>query len=352
MAYTTIDNPELYFQTKTYTGNGSTNAITFDGDQNMQPDFVWIKDRDTSQHHRLADSVRGVKKNLKSDTTDAENTTDSNDGMASFDSNGFTLTEDNDDHGYNASGSSQVSWNWKAGTAFSNSAGTNGATLASTGSKNNTAGFSIVSYTGDESGTDSVFHGLSQTPEWIIAKPRDVVDNWALFHGTFSNIQYLFLNTTAAVASASSVWNSLPSATVFNIGDNASVNDDGAMIAYCWNSVKGYSKFGKYEGNGSTNGPVIWTGFKPAFVMQKNVSATQGYQLQDNKREGYNGDNDLLQPNDSAAESGVNRVDFLSNGFKVITTDAGQNTSGSTYIYMAFAESPFVNSNGVPNNAR
>jgi hypothetical protein len=346
MAYTTIDNPELYFQTKTYTGNGSTNAITFDGDKNMQPDWVWLKNRSSAFHHRLFDSVRGATKNLSSNRTDAESTES---GLTSFDSDGFTLGSDG---GANNNTDNYVSWNWKAGTAFSNSAGTNGATLASTGSKNTTAGFSIVSYTGDESGTDSVFHGLSQTPEWIIAKPRDVADNWALFHGTFSNIQYLFLNTTAAVASASSVWNSLPSATVFNIGDNASVNDDGAMIAYCFNSVKGYSKFGKYEGNGSTNGPVIWTGFKPAFVMQKNVSATQGYQLQDNKREGYNGDNDLLQPNDSAAESGVNRVDFLSNGFKVITTDAGQNTSGSTYIYMAFAESPLVNSNGVPNNAR
>jgi len=344
MAYTTIDDPTIYFNTVLYTGNETARSITGVG---FQPDFVWIKDRSQSYNHHLFDSVRGATKRLKSDTTDAESTNAQT--LTAFGSDGFSLGTDN---ATNGNGSNVVSWNWKAGTAFSNSAGTNGATLASTGSKNTTAGFSIVSYTGDESGTDSVFHGLSQTPEWIIAKPRDVADNWALFHGTFSNIQYLFLNTTAAVASASSVWNSLPSATVFNIGDNASVNDDGAMIAYCFNSVKGYSKFGKYEGNGSTNGPVIWTGFKPAFVMQKNVSATQGYQLQDNKREGYNGDNDLLQPNDSAAESGVNRVDFLSNGFKVITTDAGQNTSGSTYIYMAFAESPLVNSNGVPNNAR
>jgi len=340
MAYTTIDDPTIYFNTVLYTGNETARSITGVG---FQPDFVWIKDRSQSYNHHLFDSVRGATKRLKSDTTDAESTNAQT--LTAFGSDGFSLGTDN---ATNGNGSNVVSWNWKAGTAF----GTNGATLASTGSKNTTAGFSIVSYTGDESGTDSVFHGLSQTPEWIIAKPRDVADNWALFHGTFSNIQYLFLNTTAAVASASSVWNSLPSATVFNIGDNASVNDDGAMIAYCFNSVKGYSKFGKYEGNGSTNGPVIWTGFKPAFVMQKNVSATQGYQLQDNKREGYNGDNDLLQPNDSAAESGVNRVDFLSNGFKVITTDAGQNTSGSTYIYMAFAESPLVNSNGVPNNAR
>ena len=347
MAYTTIDDPTIYFNTVLYTGNGSTNAITGVG---FQPDWVSIKRRSGSASNGgVFDVVRGVTKLLSTSLSDAEDTR--TDSLTAFGADGFTLGADSGNY-VNTNSETFVSWNWKAGTAFSNSAGTNGATLASTGSKNTTAGFSIVSYTGDESGNDTIFHGLSQTPEWIVTKPRDVADNWGVFHGSFSSQEYLFFNTTAAKASASSMFNALPGSTVFTVGDNAAVNDDGAMIAYCFNSVKGYSKFGKYEGNGSTNGPVIWTGFKPAFVMQKNVSATQGWQLQDNKREGYNGDNDLLQPNSSAAESGVNRVDFLSNGFKVITTDAGQNTSGSTYIYIAFAESPLVNSNGVPNNAR
>ena len=347
MAYTTIDDPTIYFNTVLYTGNGSTNAITGVG---FQPDWVSIKRRSGSASNGgVFDVVRGVTKLLSTSLSDAEDTR--TDSLTAFCADGFTLGADSGNY-VNTNSETFVSWNWKAGTAFSNSAGTNGATLASTGSKNTTAGFSIVSYTGDESGNDTIFHGLSQTPEWIVTKPRDVADNWGVFHGSFSSQEYLFFNTTAAKASASSMFNALPGSTVFTVGDNAAVNDDGAMIAYCFNSVKGYSKFGKYEGNGSTNGPVIWTGFKPAFVMQKNVSATQGWQLQDNKREGYNGDNDLLQPNSSAAESGVNRVDFLSNGFKVITTDAGQNTSGSTYIYIAFAESPLVNSNGVPNNAR
>ena len=185
MAYTTIDDPTIYFNTVLYTGNETARSITGVG---FQPDFVWIKDRSQSYNHHLFDSVRGATKRLKSDTTDAESTNAQT--LTAFGSDGFSLGTDN---ATNGNGSNVVSWNWKAGTAFSNSAGTNGATLASTGSKNTTAGFSIVSYTGDESGTDSVFHGLSQTPEWIIAKPRDVADNWALFHGTFSNIQYLFL---------------------------------------------------------------------------------------------------------------------------------------------------------------
>ena len=355
MSYTNgLDNPELYFQCKLYTGNGSdNNAITFDQtDTSMQPDVVWIKSRSNSGYnHCLIDSVRGVTKVIRPNLTSDEDTY--SDALKSFDSNGFTLDDDGSNGEMNTNTHTYVAWCWKAGTAWSNDASATGVgSLDSSGSKSATAGFSIISFTGTETTTQSVAHSLSSTPEFIMSRPREVADNWGVFHESFSAQDYLFLNTTAAKGSAAQMWNSLPSSTVINMGDNAAVNDDGAMIMYAWNSVQGFSKFGTYTGNGDADGPVIWTGFRPAFVLQKNASATQGWQLQDNKREGYNGDNDLLQPHDSAAESGVNRIDILSNGFKVITTDAGQNSSGTKYIYMAFAEAPFVNSEGVPGNAR
>ena len=344
MAYTTIDDPTKYFVTVIYTGNGSARSITTGLEST---DFIWNKRIDNTGNHLLYDSIRGANKDLNTDSTEAEETQTGT--VTAFGSDSFSLGTHG---GTNANGEEKVNWCWAAGTAFSNSAGANGASFASTGTKNDTAGFSIVSYTGDESGNDTIFHGLSQAPEWIITKARDVADNWGVFHGSFSSQEYIFLNTTSAKASASSMFNALPGSTVFTVGDNAAVNDNGAMIAYCWHSVKGYSQFGTYTGNGNADGPFIFTGFKPAFVMQKNVSETQGWQLQDNKRDGYNGDNDLVQPHSNANESGVNRINILSNGFKVITTDNGQNKNSNVYIYMAFAESPFVNSNGVPTNGR
>jgi len=357
MAYTTVDNPELYFQTKLYTGDGgSSKAISLDGDENMQPDWVWIKSRSTADYdHMVTDSVRGTQKTLKTNTAGAEDSNPGAGGIGSFDSDGFTIAEGGiNNTNMNNSGTTYVAWCWKAGTSWSNDASaTSVGSLDSSGSKNATAGFSIISFTGTESGTPSIAHSLSSTPEFILSKSRDVSDNWMVHHGSFSAQDYISLNLTGAKASASSVWNSLPSSTVINMGDNAGVNDDGAMIMYAWNSVQGFSKFGSYTGNGeSSDGPFIYTGFRPAFVLQKNAGATQGWQLQDNKRNGFNGANKLLQPHDSAGESDVNRIDILSNGFKVITNDAGQNSSGVNYIYAAFAEAPFVNSNGVPGNAR
>ena len=349
MAYTTIDNPELYFQTKLYAGNGSNgHAITFDGSENMQPDWVWIKARN-SNSHRLTDSVRGATKVLYSDLNYAE-VTDA-DTIQSFDTDGFTIDDDADTNG---SGINFVAWNWKAGTSWSNDASaTSVGSLDSSGSKNTTAGFSIISFTGTESGTPSIAHGLSSTPEFIMSKSRDVTDNWMVFHGSFSAQDYMILNTTAAKASASSVWNSLPSSTVINMGDNAGVNDDGAMIMYAFHSVKGFSKFGSYTGNGNNDGTFVYTGFKPAMVIYKKSSGTENWFIHDNKRQGYNPDNELLFPDLSNAEGTVNRIDLLSNGFKARTSDGGINGSGDTYIYAAFAESPFVTgASAIPTTAR
>ena len=344
MAYTTIDNPADYFNTVLYTGNGSTQTISGVG---FQPDWTWIKCRSDADNHSLQDSVRGANKHLRSDATTAE-TTSGTVHISSWNSDGFALGSG--DGQTNASSRTYASWNWKAGTAFSNDAGANGASLASSGSKNDTAGFSIVSYTGDESGNDTIFHGLSQTPDVIIAKSRASADNWGFFHSSFSSQEYMFLNTTSAKASASSVWNALPSSSVFTVGDNASVNDNGNMIAYCFAEKKGYSKFGSYTGNGNADGTFVYTGFKPAMLIMKASSGTSNWTILDNKRDPHNVTTNRLQPNLSNAEDTPVPVDFLSNGFKHRSTNL--NSSGDTHIYMVFAESPFVTSSGIPTTAR
>jgi hypothetical protein len=341
MAYTTIDNPSAYFNTKLIS---SASEITSVG---HQADMIWLKSRTNDYSHELIDTVRGITKKFKVDDSGAESTTST--VITAIGSDSYTVGS-----GSNVvySGSTGVGWSWKAGTSFTNDASaTSIGTLDSSGSRDTDAGFSIISFTGTETSSQSVAHGLGAVPELIISKSRDVVDNWMVYHSSFSAQDYISLNLTSAKGSSANVWSSVPTSTVINIGDNAGVNDDGAMIMYAFRSVQGYSKFDSYTGNGNANGPFIYTGFRPAFVLQKST-AVQGWQLQDNKREGYNGDNDLLQPHVLAAESGVNRIDILSNGFKVITTDAGQNTAGQEYIFMAFAEAPFVTSTGVPGNAR
>ena len=351
MAYTTIDDPTIYFNTKLYTGNGGTNAITGVG---FQPDWVWIKDRDTSQHQRLADVVRGVKKNLKSDQTDAENTTDSNNGLQSFDSDGFTLTQDSNDHGYNASGSSQVSWNWKAGgSASSNTDGS----ITSSVSVSTDAGFSIVSYTGTGSSA-TVGHGLGAVPSVMIFKNRIDTTNWVVYHHKNTSApetDYLYLNRTNATSDYQHHFNdTAPTSSVFTLGYDNGVNDSSdAMIAYCFSEIKGYSKFGSYTGNGGSQN-FIYTGFKPAWIIGKRTDVTNNYYMFDNKRNTFNVTDAKLRADQSSAEN-VNSgktIDFISNGVNIKSSDEEFNASGGTYIFMAFAESPLVNSKGVPNNAR
>jgi len=345
-----IDKPSDYFNTKLFTGNGGTNAISGIG---FQPDWIWFKNRTSAQSHAIVDSVRG-RKGLQSNATDAEYTLASGKDFGTFDSDGFTVLTPQQLNSFNYNTGSIVSWNWKAGTSFSNSSGSNGANLDSTGSVSTTAGFSIVSFTGNRSTTRNIYHGLGAVPKMIIFKNRDTTNGWTIYNEAIGNANKLTLNGTNASGACTACFASTtPTSTLFTVGDDSDTNGtSNNMIAYCFADVQGYSKFGSYTGNGSTDGPFVYTGFKPAWVLQKNASATQGWQLQDNKRNGFNGANKLLQPNDSAAESDVNRIDILSNGFKVITTDAGQNTSSASYIYMAFAENPFVASNFVPATAR
>ena len=348
-AYTTIDNPELYFQCKIWTGTGSSNALTLDGDENMQPDFVWVKRRNSAGGHMLTDVIRGVTKTIITNETGAEQTFTN--GLTAFGSDGFTVGSES---GFNNSSDTFVAWCWKAGTAWSNDASaTSLGSLDSSGTKNATAGFSIISFTGTESGTPSIAHSLSSTPEFIISKALEVTDNWMVFHGSFSAQDYIILNTYGITASASSVWNSLPSSTVINMGDNAGVNDDGDMIMYAWHSVQGFSKFGTYTGNGNVDGPFVYLGFRPAWVLFKRTAgAAANWQLWDNKRNSANAVNRSLLPDDSAAEQTDQDIDFLSNGFKIRSSAGHLNVDGTTFIYAAFAEAPFVNSKGVPANAR
>ena len=348
--YTTIDNPEDYIIAHNYSGNDTTNNQTSLG---MTPDLVWVKSRNTGSptQHYIVDKVRGDEEYIISNS-DAAEATDSN--TFALVSGGFNLAGGN---GWtNLSGRTYVAWNWKANGA--GSANTVGA-ITSTVSANTTSGLSIVKYPANGSDDQTIGHGLGVVPEVMIVKKTTTdsgysgVRDWAVYHHSIGNTKGLFLNTTAAEATKTEWWeDTTPTTTVFTIGSDGEVNDNGSnYIAYCFAEKQGYSKFGSYTGNGNADGTFVYTGFRPAFVLQKST-AVQGWQLQDNKREGYNGANDLLQPHDNAAESGVNRIDILSNGFKVITTDAGQNSSGVTYIYIAFAEAPFVNSSGVPCNAR
>jgi len=350
MAYTTIDNPELFFQTKTYTGTGSSHAITLDGSENMQPDWVWIKNRQQTLNFMMWDSVRGTTKYFYSNLTEAEGTSSS--VLTSFDSDGFTVGNNNN---VNQSSNNIVAWNWKAGgSASSNSNGS----ITSSVSANTTAGFSIVSYTGTGSNA-TVGHGLGSVPKMMIHKDRDNSSyQWGVYHHSLGNQKNLNLNSTAAANNDSGgvYYNSTtPTSSVYSLGTNIGYNKaSDTYISYIFSEVKGFSKFGSYTGNGNADGTFVYTGFKPAFLIIKRSSATEDWGLIDNKRDPNNdGSSSQLFPNGSNVEDTSNdRADFLSNGFKVRVTSPQWNGSGSTYIYMAFAESPFVNSNGVPTNAR
>ena len=351
MAYTTIDNPGEYFNTVLYTGNNGAQTVTGVG---FQPDWVWIKDRDGTERHCLTDSVRGVLKELRSNETAAESDRSAGDsgvaGVSAFNSDGFVLVHDD---GYNDNNSLQVSWNWKAGTSFTNDASSTGVgSIDSAGSVSTDARFSIISWTGTGS-NGTIAHGLGSVPKMIIIKDRSNTRNWQVYHVGYGNSGSGQLNLTAAFSADGMFQSTDPTSTVFSVGTSVNANASSAnIIAYCFADVKGYSKFGKYTGNGNANGTFVYTGFKPEFVMVKRTSGTGNWHMADNKRLGYNPDqNDLFADLNNEEDTG-NYTEILSNGFKLINSEATHNGSGSTFIYMAFSESPFVNSKGIPNNAR
>jgi hypothetical protein len=351
MAYTTIDNPGEYFNTKIYAPDGSSSfAVTGVG---FQPDWVWLRSRNYNEDHQLNDSVRGATKGLQSNSNRAE--TSQSNGLTAFGSDGFTVGNLSD---YNYSGDSIVSWNWKAGTAFSNDASSTGVgSIDSAGSVSTDAGFSIIQFSGTGS-LGTVAHGLGVAPSFIAFKRLDTTGNWVNYHKSIGATKYLRFDTNSAEITASDEFNDTePTSTVFTVETDGAVNASGTnnIIAYCLAEVKGYSKFSSYIGNGNADGTFVYTGFKPAWLMIKGSGLVESWLMFDTKRNTYNGiDGQVLRADLDASEvsSSATKLEFLSNGFKWRSTDAGHNQSGSSYIYLAFAESPFVNSKGIPNNAR
>ena len=339
MAYSTIDKSTAHFNTKLYTGNGSTQSITGVG---FQPDWVWGKNRSTTGSHNLCDVVRGATKIVYSNLTDAEGT-DTN-SFTSFDSDGFSIGSQSN---INGNGNSIVAWNWKAGgTASSNTDGS----VTSTVSANTTAGFSIVKFTTSSSGSaDTIGHGLGVAPSLVICKATSAVDNWFVYHKSLGATKRTMLNLSNAT-DTNNIWNNTtPTSSVFSLA-LSNFGSSRSGVAYCFAEKPGYSKFGSYTGNGNADGPFIYTGFKPAFIILKKTNDIANWMMYDNKREGYNVDNDHLKPNTNEAEGTSDDLDLLSNGFKLRTSGSGENSGN--FIYMAFAENPIVGSNNVPAVAR
>jgi hypothetical protein len=345
MSYTNgLDKPTDYFNTKLYTGNGTAKSITGVG---FQPDWVWIKDRDNANSHRLFDGVRGIHKKLFSNSTSAE-VTDVN-SLTSFTADGF---DSGSDSGMNGSGVNFVSWNWLASN--STTSNTDGS-ITSTVSANTTSGFSIVSYTGNATNGATVGHGLSSAPQMVITKNRGGSGDWQVLTNIYPNYSegdYIYLSATQAKANSVNV-SFLPTSTTWQMKSGQAGNVASTQIAYCFHSVKGFSKFGSYTGNGSTDGTFVYTGFKPAFVMVKRTDSAQAWGMFDDKRDTFNPVMKRLEADVSDAErTDLIWYDFLSNGFKPKQSYNLINASGGTYIYMAFAENPFVTSTGIPATAR
>ena len=376
MAYTTIDDPSAYFHTQLYTSDsGNTQSITNNANAgNFKPDFIWAKSRaDIGGYeisHDLVDSSRGRAASLHSDTDGAETTaSQTNYDLISFDTNGFTTGAPENTNSLGGGAVGKVAWQWKAngGTTASNTDGT----ITSTVQANQDAGFSIVTYTGNGTDGATVGHGLGAVPAMVLFKCRDTSNtDWRIYHQSISPTNALSLNSAGAQYGASGVFGGTFTSTLLKVENDTGANrNTSPMIAYCFAEKQGYSKFGKYVGNGTGtsdgtfNGTFVYTGFKPAWVMVKrsSYSAGDGWEIWDSTRPPRGGSttdgnyiNNKLNAASAGAESGnvYDAVDFLSNGFKLRTGRAGTNASGSTYVYMAFAENPFTTSTGIPTTAR
>jgi len=353
MAYTTIDKPSLYFNGATYLGSAS--AVTVSS-LSFKPDLVWIKDRQNGNNHCLVDSVRGVGKYLGSNLTAAEVNSTSQ-SISSFTSTGFVTGTANPANEAASNTLGFMSWNWLASnTTTANTSGT----ISSTISVNQTAGFSIVSYTGNGTGNSTIGHGLGAIPKFIIVKKRDGVEGWGTLSASFvsaADPNIVYLNNTATQADDTNVWGTSANFTssTFTVGDwNGSNANASTYIAYCFAAIKGYSSFGSYTGNGSADGTFVYTGFKPAFLLFRRTSTGDNWVIKDSIRDPFNVSEKRIYPNQAAIEdTSVNgAIDILSNGFKNRSSNDLLNQSGDTYIYMAFAQNPFVSSTQIPTTAR
>tara|TARA_R110002072_G_scaffold298504_1_gene472579 strand:+ start:533 stop:1579 length:1047 start_codon:yes stop_codon:yes gene_type:complete len=348
MAYSSIIKSSDYFNTKLYTGNAGTQAITGVG---FQPDWVWIKTRADVNNHTIFDAVRGVTKRIRSNQNNAESTSS---GVTSFDSDGFTVGSDSA-----GNSGTMVSWNWKAnGAGSSNTDGS----ITSTVSANTTSGFSIVKYSGNSNSTSTIGHGLGVAPSLVMIKNLGQAEEWVVGvnAGSLDFTQYAYLNLTNAFSGNAAAFfnNTNPSSNLIYIGNSGTVNGGSSYehIAYCFADVQGFSKMGSYVGNGNADGTFVYTGFKPAFVMTKPSSGAGSWYMLDNKRANpFNAVTGRVEADGSGAENtGFTWCDFTSNGFKIRTTEGGINANGVTYIYMAFAEAPFTANvdGGLPTTAR
>ena len=355
MAYTTIDKSSLHFNTKLYTGDGNNSkAITGVG---FQPDFVWLKRRDSTASHNVTDSVRGVNKTIYPENTSAQLTDDQYGYVSAFQSDGFTIGINGNAAAINANNSSMVSWNWKAGgSAVTNNVGD----ITSSVSCNNAAGISIITWTGDGSGTNvgTGFTG-TETIGFATVKKLSTTSEWqtgmyGAYSGNYRNFAYHFeLNSTSDLSGAGPYMMANQTSgdpTKLKLATEGWVNGV-TYVAYVFKPVRGFSKMGYYTGNGNSDGPFVYTGFRPAWILRKKVG-TDSWMLVDDKRLGRNPDQAYLFPNATQSESDIERIDILSNGFKLRTTDAGDNGSGVRYAYMAFASAPLVGTNNIPAVAR
>ena len=341
MAYSTIDDPSAHFQTTLYSGTGSTASVTNGGNSDLQPDWVWIKARNATRDHRLLDSTRGVQKELVSNSNAAEYTEST--GLTAFQSDGFQHGGAN---GYGASGENYVSWQWKAngGTTSTNDDGSVDVTIQ----VNSTAGFSIMKWNGNGGTSGTVGHGLGAIPDMILNKYGiDGTSNWGVAFPKFETGKLIVLNSNSNGFQSASGMSSYNTST-FVDGNGAST---GGTVAYCFKEIKGYSRFGFYVGNGDANGPMCYTGFKPAFVMIKRTNGSGNWMMFDSKRDPRNAVDDYVVAHATQVEAEYDFIDFLSNGFKQRHTSSHANGDGDTYVYMAFADKPWVTSKGVVTTA-
>ena len=361
MAYTTIDDPSAHFQIALYTGSGSDNAVTNDGNSDLQADLLLCKRRNDTGNTLVFDSSRGFNgdgDSLYLETTDdGAETHNDNDHLKSFNSDGFTMQSTSSRS--NRDNDTFIAWQWKMNAGSTTSGGGDDSIATSTYQANTTAKQSIVTYTGEAS-AKTVAHGLGVKPNVIIVKCRQTKDWHIYFDGgqvSDPETDYLRLNTTLALTDNDTSWNdTAPTTSVFTIGSGSGGDANGntdTFVAYCFANVQGYSKFGSYKGNGNDDGPFCYTGFKPAWLMYKRTNDVANWRILDHKREAFNvmGNEIYADLNNAAADD--DQIDFLSNGFKLRNgSSVGQNGNDSTYVYMAFAEEPFVSSEGLPCTAR
>ena len=348
MAYTNIDDPSAFFQVALYTATGSNLSITNDGNSDLQPDLIWFKRRDSTTVHAWFNSSIGRGTFIYTPGSAAEITCAAGYELLTFDSDGFSLGLNQ--HGVTNSSGTRVAWQWKAnaGSTSSNTAGSTTTTVQ----VNQDAGFSIVTYVGNGNAANQTLgHGLGVAPDVIISKRRGATTDWLVYHKSLGVGYIIYLSENLAASTSSPPYKDTPTSTVFSTQNQFQATDN--FVSYCFAEKQGYSKFGKYVGNGNANGPFIYTGFKPAFVLVKSSSATHNWHILDNKRDPENVVDKYVNPDNAAAEDTFTFGDFLSNGFKWRSSSGTSfNESGTSYIYMAFAENPFVTSTGIPTTAR